>query len=72
MSDSQLQELLASQTPEVQAEVLAINEQARDTALQIALLIPIAAGVLGFLNAFRMVRTPEPKPSAAAEGMLLG
>ena len=37
-----------------------------------SLLVPIIAGVLGFANAFRMVRTPEPKPSAATEGMLLG
>jgi EmrB/QacA subfamily drug resistance transporter len=72
MSDAQLTEQLAGQPEATQAEVLRINDQAREVALQIALLVPILAGVLGFANAFRMVRTPEPKPSGAAEGMLLG
>jgi hypothetical protein len=35
-------------------------------------LIPILAGVLGFANAFRMVRAPEPIASGAAEGLLAG
>ena len=65
-------EILAGQPEATQTEILRINDQARELALQIALLIPILAGVLGFANAFRMVRTPEPKPSGAAEGMLLG
>ena len=72
MSDAQLTEQLAGQPEATQAEVLRINDQAREVALQIALLVPILAGMLGFANAFRMVRTPEPKPSGAAEGMLLG
>ena len=33
---------------------------------------PILAGVLGILNALRMRRLPDPKPSAAGEGMMLG
>jgi hypothetical protein len=37
----------------------------------VALLIPILAGVLGLLNAFRMRRLPDPAPSSAAEGMAL-
>jgi EmrB/QacA subfamily drug resistance transporter len=72
LSDAQLQELLAEQPEATQTEILRINDDARDLALQVALLVPILAGVLGFANAFRMVRTPEPTPSAAAEGMLLG
>jgi MFS family permease len=72
MSDTQVQELLVDQPEATQAEILRINDESRQIALQVALLIPIIAGVLGFANAFRMVRTPEPKPSAAAEGMLLG
>ena len=28
--------------------------------------------LIGLLNAFRMTRLPDPKPSAAAEGMVLG
>jgi hypothetical protein len=44
----------------------------RPRALQVALLVPILAGLLGLLNSFRMLRIPEPKPSAAAEGMAFG
>ena len=69
VSDTQLQEVLAGQPEATQAEILRINDQAREVALQVALLVPIIAGVLGFANAFWMVRTPEPKPSAATEGM---
>ena len=72
MSDTQLQAQLAGQPEATQAEILRINDEARQIALQIALVIPILAGVLGFANAFRMVRTPEPKPSGAAEGLLVG
>ena len=63
-----LGEVLAGQPEATQAEILRINDQAREVALQVALLVPIIAGVLGFANAFWMVRTPEPKPSAATEG----
>jgi hypothetical protein len=38
----------------------------------VALLIPILAGGLGLLNSFRMIRLPDPTPSEAAEGMVLG
>ena len=37
-----------------------------------ALLIPILAGLVGLFNSFRMMRLPDPEPSAAAEGMVLG
>ena len=40
-------------------------------ALQVALLIPILAGLLGLFNSFRMMRLPDPTPSGA-EGMILG
>jgi hypothetical protein len=56
----------------VQAEIIRINTDARHYALQIALIIPLLAGLLGFLNSFRMIRLPEPKPSAAAEAAALG
>jgi len=38
----------------------------------IALLIPLLAGMLGLFNSFRMMRLPDPAPSAAAEGMAFG
>ena len=41
-------------------------------ALQVALLIPLMAALLGLLNSFRMVRLPDPKPSEHAEAMALG
>lgn len=72
MSNTGLAELLADETPEVQAEVLAINDESRNIALQVALFVPILAGVLGILNGFRMRRLPDPKASAAADGMMLG
>jgi hypothetical protein len=56
----------------VQEEILDINEDSRPIALQIALLIPLGAALLGLLTAFRMTRLPAPKPSAGAEGMVLG
>jgi EmrB/QacA subfamily drug resistance transporter len=72
MTNTELEELLEGQSPEVQEEILDINEDARPIALQIALLIPLGAALLGLLNAFRMTRLPDPRPSAAAEGMVLG
>ncbi len=72
MSDAQLQALLADESPEVQADILLINDEARQQALQIALLVPLFAALLGFANSFRMLRQPDPEPSAAAEMMLGG
>jgi predicted MFS family arabinose efflux permease len=72
MSDSMLQEQLAGQTPEVQAEILGINEQARTRSLQAALLAPLLAALLGFLNSFRMTRLPDLEPSSAVENLLGG
>jgi hypothetical protein len=72
MSNTGLEELLADEPPEVADEIVRINTEARPLALQIALLIPIAAGVLGILNGLRMRRLPDPKASAGAEGSVLG
>jgi EmrB/QacA subfamily drug resistance transporter len=65
MSNTGLKELLADEPPEISAEVVRINTEARPRALQIALLIPVIASLLGLLNGFRMIRIPEPKPSNA-------
>jgi EmrB/QacA subfamily drug resistance transporter len=67
MSNSHLQEQLADQPPEIRAEIVSINTDARPLALQVALLVPILAGLLGLLNSLRMMRRPDPAPSAAAE-----
>jgi EmrB/QacA subfamily drug resistance transporter len=72
VSDTQLQAQLAGAPPEVQDEILAINDSARARSLQVAMLIPVLACGLGLVTSFRMVRLPDIEPSAAAEGTLLG
>ncbi len=72
MSTTQLEGLLAGETEAVQAEVIRINTDARLAALQVALLVPIIAGLVGLINSFRMMRLPEPTPSADIEGMAWG
>ncbi len=72
MSNTQLAEQLAGQPPDVQAEIIRINTDARHIALQVALLVPLLAGLLGLVNSFRMMRIPEVAPSAAIEGLVLG
>jgi EmrB/QacA subfamily drug resistance transporter len=72
MTNTQLDELLAGQPEEIQDEILRINTEARPIALQVALLIPILAALIGLFNSFRMMRVPEPTPSGSGEGMVLG
>ena len=72
MSNTQLKRQLAGQPGQTQDEIISINTEARHRALQVALLIPILAGLAGLFTSFRMMRIPEPEPSAAAEGMALG
>ena len=72
MSNSQLAEQITGQPPAVEKEVVAINNDARDLSLQIALLVPLIAGLLGLATSFRMVRLPDIKPSVAAEQAGLG
>ncbi len=62
MSNAQLEELLADEPPAVSAEIVDINTDTRPLALQIALLVPLLAGLAGFVNSFRMVRLPDPAP----------
>jgi EmrB/QacA subfamily drug resistance transporter len=69
MSNTQLQQQLKGQPQAVQDEIIRINTDARPRALQIALAIPILAALIGLFNSFRMMRLPDPKPSAAVEGM---
>jgi EmrB/QacA subfamily drug resistance transporter len=72
LSNTQLEELLSGQPEDVQDEILRINTDARPRALQVALLIPILAALVGLFNAFRMMRLPDPTPSSAVEGMAVG
>jgi EmrB/QacA subfamily drug resistance transporter len=72
MRNSELEELLAGEPQATQDEIIRINTEARPVALQVALLIPILAGLLGLFNSFRMMRLPDAAPSGAAEQMVLG
>ena len=54
-----------------QAEIIRINTEARPFALQVALLIPIFASLLGLFVSFRMMRQPDPV-SSGVEGLVLG
>jgi EmrB/QacA subfamily drug resistance transporter len=72
MSNTRLEQQLAGRPEAVQDEIVRINTDARPLALQVALLIPLLAGLLGFLNSFRMMRLPDPKPAGAVEGVGFG
>jgi MFS family permease len=72
MTNTELDLLLDGQSPAVEAEILRINEEARPVALQIALLVPLVAALLGLVAGYRMTRLPDPEPSAAAETLLAG
>jgi MFS family permease len=72
MSNTQLDQQITGQPAAVEAEVLAINERARNRSLQIALLVPLLAGLLGFANSFRMLRLPDRKPSSSLDGLDFG
>ena len=71
ISNTQLEELLKGKPPAVQDEIIDINTEARHDALQVALIVPLLAALIGFLAAFRMMRLPDPKPSEAAEMALV-
>ena len=72
MTNTQLDALLAEQPEDVQDEIVRINTETRPLALQIALLVPLIAGLIGLFNSFRMLRLPDVKPSADLEGFSLG
>jgi hypothetical protein len=72
MTNTHLGALLVGQPPAVKEEILRINTKARPKALQIALLVPLLAALLGLFNGFRMTRLPDPEPSTAAESVLGG
>src|SRR3954462_15584196 len=72
ITNTHLTELLKGQPAPVQDEIIRINTKARPIALQIALLVPLLAALVGLLTGFRMTRLPDPEPSAAAEGVLGG
>jgi MFS family permease len=64
VSSAQLQKQLQKQPKPVRDEVVSINQDATHRALQIALLVPILAGLAGLFNSFRMLRLPDPVPAS--------
>ena len=72
MSTAQLEELVDGQPETIQDEIIRINTEARPIALQVALLVPLLASLVGFFNGFRMMRLPDVTPSADIEGLLGG
>ena len=71
MSSTQLEDQFKHERPAVREEVLSINNRATNLALQVALLIPILAGLLGLFNSFRMMRLPDIEPTASVEAAAL-
>src|SRR5262245_25874702 len=72
MSNTALDEQLNGQPEDVQQEILDINSYARPKALQIALLVPLLAGLIGLGLSFRMRKLPVIEPSASLEGLIGG
>ena len=71
MSNTQLEELLVGQPEDVQAEIIRINTEAVRSRLQVALVIPLLAALLGLFNGFRMMRLPEPGAVRLRRGHVL-
>jgi MFS family permease len=72
MSNTHLDALLATETPEVHDEVIRINTEARPFALQIALLVPLLSCLIGLGAATLMTRQEDIKPAANLEEFALG
>lgn len=71
LSNTKLEAQLVGQTADVQAEIIRINTDARHIALQVALVVPLLAALLGLFDSIRMVRLPEPESANSAEGTIL-
>jgi uncharacterized membrane protein len=72
MSNTQLEQQITGQPVAVETEVVSINNDARKLSLQVALLVPLLAGLLGLGNSLRMLRLPDQKPVSPLDGMDLG
>ena len=72
LSNTAVEAMLAAQPEPIRDEVIRINNEARPFALQVALLVPLIAGLVGFFNSFRMMKLPDVTPSAGVEGILGG
>lgn len=59
MSNTQLDALITEAPPATEAEILKINSDARSLALQVALLVPLIAGLIGLALSFKMMAMPD-------------
>ena len=59
MSNSQVDALITTVPPETEDEIISINSDARSLALQVALLVPLIAGIAGLALSFKMVKLPD-------------
>lgn len=65
MSNTQLDALITEQPAEVEAAVLEINDDARNLSLQVALVVPLLAALVGLVVSLRMVRLAASGPQTA-------
>jgi hypothetical protein len=72
VSDPHLAEQITGQPKEVEAALIDINSEARSRSLQVALLVPLLACLLGLADSFRMMRLKDVAPSSALDGVTLG
>ena len=73
MSNTQLEGFARRRADETsKQEILRINTEARNRSLQVALLVPMLASLIGLSNGFRMRRLPDIEPAANLEGMDFG
>ena len=72
MSNTQLEQLLADEPAAVQAEILRINTDARDRSLQVALLVPVLASLLGLRQRLPHATPARHRTRANLEGVALG
>jgi MFS family permease len=72
MSNTQLDQLLADEPEEIGDEIIRINTDARPLALQIALVVPLLAALIGLVVSTRMSRLPDIEPSTDAEEFAFG
>lgn len=70
MSNTQLEAIITDVPPETKEEVLRINSEARPFALQVALLVPLLAGIIGLFLSFRMIRLPDIENTADRPSVL--
>ena len=72
MSNTGLEEAIVGQPPDVEAEIIRINTEARPIALQVALLVPLIAGLIGLFNSFRMIRAARCEAEGGSRGLQPG